>query len=177
MKYFKVALAIATLGCITSAFAGAGVLTTTVTSLQDDVTYAKPALAKSPALTTYIGYSVSIKNAGGNTINNIRFTGTTGTTSSTDPDEKAVFSSADGAYCVPTNDDKTAIECTIGQLTAGRDANFAVFFFAPEDKAPLLNREQREVHRSDLLCGRHWGNQFSPRQFDRGMDLLRFPSA
>jgi uncharacterized repeat protein (TIGR01451 family) len=135
MKYLKSAFVFAISGCMTSAFAGAGILTTTVTALQDTVTYSKPASSKSPALTTYIGYTVSVKNEGGNTINNIRFTGTT---SVTDGAEKALFGSAEGAYCVtPIADDKTAIECSIGQLTAGQVINFAVFFLAPENKAPL----------------------------------------
>lgn len=134
MKYLKMAFASATIGCMTSAFAGAGILTTTVTALQDRVTYSKPASSKSPALATYIGYTVSVKNEGGNTINNIRFTGTA---SSTDMAELAVFSSAEGASCVTTNAAKTAIECSIGQLTAGSPgASFAVFFLAPEDAVP-----------------------------------------
>ena len=80
-------------------------------------------------LVTYVGYTVSGSNDGGNTINNLLFTG--GTTV-TDGAELAVFDSAEGASCVTTNVAKTAISCTIGQLSAGNAfPTFAVFFKAP----------------------------------------------
>lgn len=118
-------------GSVTSAFAGAGILTTVVTPLSAPavVTYSKSATASEPALVTWVGYMVTIANGGGNTINNIRFTGAT---SITDTAEKAAFSSAEGANCTTTNADQTAIDCSIGQLTAGASyPTFVVFFKAP----------------------------------------------
>ena len=111
------------------AWAGAGVLTTVVAPLSPAVTYS--ALASTsparPKLDTFIGYTVMIANAGGNTINNISFTGSTLVT---DGDEKAVFSSVEGATCTATT--TTSISCTIGQLKAGQTfPTFAVFFKAP----------------------------------------------
>jgi hypothetical protein len=112
-----------------AASAGAGVLTTTVMPLSPAVTYSALASASParPALDTYIGYTVSVTNAGGNTINNVSFTGSTRVT---DGDEKAVFSSIEGATCtIPTT---TSIRCVIGQLKAGQAVpTFAVFFKAP----------------------------------------------
>ncbi len=112
-----------------AASAGAGVLTTTVKPLSPAVTYSSLASASParPALDTYIGYTVSIVNAGGNTINNVSFTGSTQVT---DGDEKAVFSSIEGATC--TTPTTTTIRCVIGQLKAGQAVpTFAVFFKAP----------------------------------------------
>ena len=112
-----------------AAWAGAGVLTTVVTPLSPAVTYS--ALASTsparPKLDTFIGYTVTVANAGGNTINNISFTGSTLVT---DGDEKAVLSSVEGATCTATT--TTSISCTIGQLKAGQAfPTFAVFFKAP----------------------------------------------
>jgi hypothetical protein len=125
-------LAAATIGASMSAFGGAGIVTTTVSSLQDNVTYAVPGATP---LVTYLGYTAEIANTGGNTINNIRFTGSV---QITDPAEKAIFDSAQGASCSTTTNpgtsinDGTSIECTIGQLKAGQPApKFAVFFKAP----------------------------------------------
>lgn len=113
-----------------TAWAGAGLLTTTVAPLSPAVTYSALATASParPALNTYIGYSVRIANGGGNTINNISFTGSTLVT---DVDETAVFSSAEGATCT-AGAGGTSINCTIGQLKAGQAfPAFAVFFKAP----------------------------------------------
>src|SRR5207245_2519520 len=53
-------------------------------------------------------------------------------------DEKAVFSSAEGALCTTTSADLTAIQCPIGQLRAGQTfPTFAVFFKAPVKVTPL----------------------------------------
>lgn len=125
----------ALLGCVTlalpmSALAGAGTLTTVVTPLSPAVTYSSLATTSParPALNTYIGYAISIANVGGNTINNISFTGAS---SVTDADETAVFSSAEGATCTATAGSGT-INCAIGQLRAGQSfPTFAVFFKAP----------------------------------------------
>jgi len=111
-----------------SALAGAGTVNTAVTSLQENTTYSS---GGSKPLTTYVAYTVTISNDGGNTVNNIYFTART---SVTDAAEKAIFSSADGASCVTTNADKTAIQCTIGnrQLKAGQATPVvALFFLAP----------------------------------------------
>jgi hypothetical protein len=125
-------LAAATVGVSMSAFGGAGIVTTSVSSLQSNVTYAVPGATP---LVTYLGYEVAIANGGGNTINNIRFTGSM---QITDPAEKAIFDSAQGASCSTTTNpgtsvnDGTSIECTIGQLKAGEPApKFAVFFKTP----------------------------------------------
>lgn len=113
-----------------SALAGAGIITTTVTPLQDNVTYSAPATGGAPSLNTFIGYAVTVGSAAGNTntINNVRFTGTTVVT---DAAEKAVFSASDGLACTPGMDG-TTIECAIGQLRAGESVSFAVFFAAPQ---------------------------------------------
>lgn len=124
-------LLFATLGGVTSAHAGAGLITTTVEPLSPAVTYSSTNADPAPsgALITHVGYRVTIRNDGGNTVNNIRFTGTT---TVTDPQEAAIFSSAEGATCVTTNAAKTAISCSIGQLTAKVSyPTFAVFFRAP----------------------------------------------
>ncbi|MDP3820192.1 MAG: hypothetical protein Q8R33_01845 [Burkholderiales bacterium] len=112
-----------------AAWAGAGDLTTTVTPLSPSVTYSALASVSParPKLDTFVGYTVTVANAGGNTINNISFTGSTLVT---DGDEQAVFSSAEGATCTATT--ATSISCTIGQLKAGQAfPTFAVFFKAP----------------------------------------------
>lgn len=113
------------LGASPLATAGAGILTTTVSALQTNVTYSSTG---NPPLTTYIGYTVTLSNDGGNTINNIRFTGTTAVT---DGAERGTYSSTEGATCSATVPNGTAIECNIGQLTTGRAATFTVFFRAP----------------------------------------------
>jgi len=112
----------------TPAFAGAGIVNTTVTALAPNVSYST---AGARPLVTYIGYLVTIGSDVGNTntINNIVFTGAA---SATDSAEKPAFFSADGATCTATNADQTAISCTIGQLRAGQAyPTFAVFFKAP----------------------------------------------
>lgn len=109
-----------------AAHAGAGEMQTLVVPLQENITYSSDG---PPPLHTYIGYQVTVTNAGGNTINNIRFTGGTAVT---DPAEQAQFASADGATCTTTNTAGTEIDCTIGQLKAGTGyPTFAVFFKAP----------------------------------------------
>ncbi len=132
MKFAPLFVA-ATLGSIiaTSAFAGAGVITTVVTPLQANVTYSVAGETSPPALVTYVGFTVSIANGGGNTINNVRFTGTAPVT---DTAETAAFSSAEGATCTTTIGQAgiEVIQCTIGQLRAGQSfPTFAVFFKAP----------------------------------------------
>jgi hypothetical protein len=113
------------LGASQAVWAGAGIVNTAVTALQTNVTYSSTG---NPPLTTFIGYTVTISNDGGNTINNIRFTGTSAVT---DGAERATYSSTEGATCSATVPDGTSIECSIGQLTSGRVSTFTVFFRAP----------------------------------------------
>jgi hypothetical protein len=123
-----------------AALAAAGAITTTVTPLSDgNVTYSRPASGGTPALTTYVGYKVTLSNASGNTINSVTFEGTT---SVTDLQEIAGFSSADGATCsrvtpppsgTPLNG--VTIRCALGQFPAGRSVTFALFFVAPVQDA------------------------------------------
>ena len=122
-------LAIAMLVSTTSAFAGAGSITTVVTPLTTQVTYSADATTAPvrPALVTTVGYTVRISNSGGNTINSVRFTGAT---SVTDTAERATFGSVDGITTCQTT--PTSVDCAIGQLNAGESApTFAVFFNAP----------------------------------------------
>jgi len=124
-----------------TALAGAGTLTTVVTPLSLAVTYSSPATPGAPALDTYVGYTVSVANTGGNTINDVRFTGTA---RATDADEQVAFSSADGRSCSASG---AAIECTMGQLKAGQAVPvFAVFF-----KAPVRDSVSPLPDGSDLL--------------------------
>jgi hypothetical protein len=120
------------LATATTALAGAGDVTTTVERLQTAVTYSKGAdpatKPPTPALTTFVGYLVTVTNAGGNTINNIRFTARAAVT---DLAETAKFSSAEGASCQATSL-PNEVSCTIGQLTAGQAfPAVALFFEAP----------------------------------------------
>lgn len=110
------------------AFAGAGIVTTTVTELAPNVSYST---GGTKPLVTYIGYLVTVGSdaSNTNTINHIAFTGTA---SATDAAEKPTFFSADGVTCTTTNTDQTAIRCELGQLRAGETyPTFAVFFKAP----------------------------------------------
>lgn len=142
----------ALLGCAclalpATAWAGAGNLSTVVTPLSPAVTYSSLATIAParPALNTYIGYAVSIVNAGGNTINNISFTGSA---RATDLDEQVVFSSAEGVSCTTTAGG-TGINCAIGQLKAGvAFPTFAVFF-----KAPVKDAGSPLPDGDPALCG------------------------
>lgn len=116
------------LGATPAAWAGAGIVTTTVTPMAPKVSYSTAGTAPMAA---YIGYTVSVGSdtSNTNTINNVVFTGSA---SATDGAEKPTFFSAEGAICTTTNADKTAISCAIGQLRAGQSfPTFAVFFKAP----------------------------------------------
>jgi hypothetical protein len=118
--------------------AGAGSISVTVTPLSSQVTYSTNAITSParPALLTTVGYTVQIANAGGNTINDIRFTGSV---SATDASEVATLTSVDGATCTTIG---TTLSCSITQLKAGQVApTFAVFFSAPvrNPVAPLPN--------------------------------------
>jgi hypothetical protein len=136
LKVFAL-VAAAALGAASSAIAGSGTLNTTVTVLTPNVTYSSPATGKTAALTTYVGYVVSVSNdpSNTNTINNIVFTGTT---TVTDSNEAAEFVTSDGATCSTTTNppgspaNARTISCPLGQLAAGQAyPPFAVFFKAP----------------------------------------------
>jgi len=139
MAHLKVLarVAAATLVTATSAFAGTGSFTTTVTPLTTNVTYSAAAAGKTPPLNTVVGYTVSIVSDPSNT-NNTNHITFVGTTTVTDATEAAEFSSADGATCAtianPAGSPANArtISCDIGTLRAGQPyPTFAVFFKAP----------------------------------------------
>ena len=130
-------VAAATLVTASSAFAGAGTFTTTVTPLTANVTYSSAAAGKAPPLNTVVGYTVSVSSDPTNT-NNTNHIAFIGTTTVTDATEAAEFSSADGATCStianpagsPVN--ARTISCDIGTLRAGQAyPTFAVFSKAP----------------------------------------------
>jgi hypothetical protein len=107
---------------VSAAYSGAGIVNTVVTPLQTTVTYSKA------PLTTYVAYRVQVSNAGGNTVNNIRFTAKSEVQGGVGP---ALFDSAEGGSCQPTSD-PTEVTCTIGQLTANVPAPpITLFFKAP----------------------------------------------
>lgn len=111
------------------AWAGAGLVTTVATPLQANVTYSTAAAGSTPALSTYLGYLVTVGNdpTNTNTINNMRFTASTAVT---DGAEAATFASSEGLACT-AGAGGTAIECAIGTLRAGQSVTFAVFFRSP----------------------------------------------
>lgn len=134
-----------------AANAGAGELSIVVTPLTTAVTYSVAA-STAPvraALNTTIGYVVSITNVGGNTINNVRFTGTA---AATDEQETATLSSIEGRICTVTL--PSTIDCAIGQLRAGQSADsFAVFFNAPvkDSVSPLLDGNSSNCTATDCV--------------------------
>jgi hypothetical protein len=115
----------ATLGSLSTAWAGAGEVTTVVTPLSTNVSFTES--ASDPF---FIVYAVRVANEVGNTINNIVFTGATAPVPTTSG-ALATFDSATGATCTTTNAERTAISCSIGQLKAGGSAVFYVTFVAP----------------------------------------------
>lgn len=113
-------------------WAGAGDIRAVVTPLAANASYSNS--SASPKLNVVVGYTVSIANVGGNTINNIRIAGNA---LMTDVDEKATLASVDGtAACAPVLDGNGAaigVDCAIGQLKAGEVyPTFAVFFRSPD---------------------------------------------
>ncbi|HEX5638409.1 MAG TPA: hypothetical protein VFX81_01285 [Burkholderiaceae bacterium] len=120
---------------VSSAFAAAGDTSAAVNAISQNVTYSSAATAKAKALNSYIGYTATVSNSGGNTINNIVFEGTL---TVADPGEQPELSSWEGiASCVtvpvpnaPIN--QVTIQCPVGQVRAGATTPvFAVFFKAP----------------------------------------------
>jgi hypothetical protein len=94
----------------------------TVNALSLNVTY-----NTGPETAYVVGYSVTVLNGGGNTINNVIFQGTT---SVTDSAETAGFDSTDAAFCASTVGSKQ-ISCSVGTLAAGASKSFTVTFRAP----------------------------------------------
>ncbi len=99
-----------------------------VTPLQAEVNYSRAATATRPAVSTFLAYAVTVTNLDDDTLKNLRFVGTT---SVTEPTEKATFLSAQGASCVAGADAST-VECSLGSLARGQSLPaFTLFFAAP----------------------------------------------
>ena len=138
-----VAIFLATLGgtgFTATASAQQRIVDTTITRLSDAVTYSALAQEKParPALTTYVGYLVSITNNGTNTLNNVYFTGG----SSIDEARKAIFTPSDGSPCVQGASD-TQVLCNLGQVRSGQLRDFVVFFATPLAPDPLPSSVER----------------------------------
>jgi uncharacterized protein affecting Mg2+/Co2+ transport len=109
-------------------------IVTTITSLSDAVTY-------SAATETYVvGYTVTISNAGNNTVNNVRFVGTTSV-----PDLVVGYKGSNGITCDPvSNADRTntntTVTCQLGTATAGFSKTFSVFFYSPVNTVDNASR-------------------------------------
>jgi hypothetical protein len=112
------------------AFAAAGITATDVAARSTTVTYSRPAdPPRIAALTTYVAYSVTVRNTSGNTINNVVLEGTAVVA---EPLEVLTFSSADGASCTATGPgNPVRISCSLGQLRANASVPFTIFFIAP----------------------------------------------
>jgi hypothetical protein len=130
MRLFKVGFLFATaMSVATSALGAAGAITPQVSPLTSPVTYSTNS---SPPLETYVAYTLNFTNAGGNTINDARFTFVA---SATDPAETvALFNPAVylPAGCAQTGVNSFA--CTKSQLQAGESfftQPIVVFFRAP----------------------------------------------
>lgn len=120
------------LGGASAAWAGAGEMKTVVTPLSAQVSYTESATDP-----IFIVYAVSVKNEGGNTINNVVFTGATAPVP-TESSARATFDSATGAACTTTSADLTAISCSVGQLKSGGSASFYLTFVAPTAAAESI---------------------------------------
>lgn len=107
------------------ALAGAGTTATVLTPLSANVTYDEVLRP------TQLGYEVRISNAGGNTINAVRFIADlSATLGQVQRDEAATVEGLPASACVLT---ATHVECQLGQLQAGESAPvFAIFFRAPQ---------------------------------------------
>jgi hypothetical protein len=81
-----------------------------------------------PAQTFYLGYAVTVSNVDDDKLTELRFSGTT---TVTEPAEKAVFVSAQGASCTPSAGG-TAVDCALGTLLPGKSSpTFYLFFQTP----------------------------------------------
>lgn len=124
-----VALAVAVPGV---AFAGvAGVLTTTVKTLSENVTYAAVSKSGEP-LVTYAGYVFRTSYTGTNTTNNVRLEGVV---AATDSAELVTLDRANSANACRTEPLVGAVKliCDVGQVRANSPAiEFQVFFKVPQ---------------------------------------------
>lgn len=104
-----------------------------VTSIPEVVTFSRPALT--PPMPTYAAYRIKVVNNSTNTLNSVRFTGTTEVKLANPEARTAPFREAIDVTCVATNAARTSIECAIGQLRggggAGATAEFTVVFDSP----------------------------------------------
>lgn len=130
MRFFKVGFLFATaMSAATSVFGAAGTITSQVVPLTSPVTYST---TSSPPLETFVAYTVNFTNAGGNTINDVRFTFTA---SATDAAETvALFNPA--VYLPPdcAQTGVSSFACTKRQLRSGETfftQPIVVFFRAP----------------------------------------------
>jgi len=120
-------IVLVSMACVSSAFGGAGVVQGSVTPLGDaNITYS----IGSPAMDTYVGYTVALSNDGGNTLNNVSFTVTARATDAAEGVPLFNESQYLPAGCSKTA--PNAFTCTVGQLrTHAAFPTFQVFFKAP----------------------------------------------
>lgn len=164
MCNLRIAILLASMSCgvASSAFAGAGTLSATMTRLADNVTYS----IASPAMPTYVGFTIGLSNSGGNTINNISFTVKA---RATDTAETVALFSGLPAGCNPNPSDASEFTCTVGQLQAGQSiASFTVFYKAP---VKVLNNQYDDpgtdfvdLHLQVVYAERFGGVPSSPPQ-------------
>lgn len=108
-----------------------------VTPIPSTVTFSRPALT--PPLPTYAAYRIKVVNNSTNTLNNVRFSGTTAVVLANPEARSAPLREAIGLACATTNAARTSIECAIGQLRggggAGATAEFTLVFDTPTSGA------------------------------------------
>jgi hypothetical protein len=148
------ALGLLALALPLAAHAGAGTFTVIVAPLSDTVTYSTAAQPMN------IGYSVFVKNSGGNTINNITFTGTA---LATDPTEIVAFDYSENASCSATPD-TNKVMCSVGQLKASSSVLFYVFFHAPAKAASAPTNDDVSFSGSVIYAEQLGGVPTSPPQ-------------
>lgn len=127
MNYWKTTwvLLLGVLAASPAAYGQQRQIDTTVKSLGDAVTY-------STATETYVvGYEVTLSNLGNNTVNNVRFVGTTSV-----PDLVVGYKRTNGVTCDPvSNADRTntttTVTCQLGTAPAGFSKTFSIFFYSP----------------------------------------------
>jgi hypothetical protein len=87
-------------------------------------------------LPTYIAYRVTLANTGGNTINQVRLTGTTVADGSTAAAFNSVVVNAGiTPTCGPAG--AAVVTCTVGQMKAGNSSDFFLLFQTPTDGVHL----------------------------------------
>jgi hypothetical protein len=144
MHTFRSAVLSGVLAVVTaSAHAGAGTAQVTMKALSTQVTYSSNAVGRTPALQTFIGYDLLLKNAGTNTINAVQFTVSI---SAKDPTETITLLSVTQSNGQPSGCTllpPSQFKCVVGQLKS--DATFPgsgqpllVFYNAPVKGAGIL---------------------------------------